>query len=199
MSQDNTVLLKNGKSVFNVNKHVLLCGTYLCPPDSPYYKQGHVRVTEKGSYLTWTKPFFSHADPRFSAWETSESACVNGCLSDSVCISTGSPQGCVLSSLLLIVYTNNCESDHENIFLITFSDDTAVVSLLFGDPNAHEPLVSDFVNWCDDSYIGLNVSNTKDLCIDFNMKITQTVIPVLFTAKLSNLLIIINTFQLQLI
>ena len=98
---------------------------------------------------------------------------MNGCLSDSVCISTGSPQGCVLYTALFILYANNCKSDHENRVLIKFSDDTAVVSLLFGDQNDHGPVVSDFVNWCDDSYLCLNVSKTKDLSIDFRRKGTQ--------------------------
>ena len=85
---------------------------------------------------------------------------MNGCLSNYVRISTGSPQDCVLSSLL---YTNNCKSDHENKFLIKFSDDTAVVSLLFGDQNDHghvvsDFVISDFVNWCHDSYLCLNVN-----------------------------------------
>ena len=69
-------------------------------------------------------------------WETSESVCE--WLSDSVCISTGQPQGYVLSPLLFILYTYNCKiTDHENRFLIKFPDDIAVVSLLFGDLNGH--------------------------------------------------------------
>ena len=99
--------------------------------------------------------------------------CVNGYLSDSVCIFTGSPQGCVLYPLLLIVYRNNCTSDHENIFLIKFSDDTAVIRMLFGDQNDHGPVVSDFVNWCDESYLCPNLSKTKDLFIGFRRKSTQ--------------------------
>ena len=98
--------------------------------------------------------------------ERSQRVCVNGCLSDSVCICTGSPQGRVLSPLLFILFTNNCKRDHENRFLIKFSDDTAVVSLLFGDQNDHGPVVSDLVNWCDDSYLCLNMSKRKNLSID---------------------------------
>ena len=105
--------------------------------------------------------------------ERPQRVCVNGCLSDYVCISTDPHQGCVLSPLLFILYTNNCKSDRENIFLIQFSDDIAVVSLLFGGQNDHGPAVSDSVNWCDDSYLCLNVSKTKDLCIDFRRKGTQ--------------------------
>ena len=34
----NIVLLKLDKTVFSSNRHVILCGAYVCPPDSPYYK-----------------------------------------------------------------------------------------------------------------------------------------------------------------
>lgn len=37
-----------------------------------------------------------------------------GTLSDSNCSSTGSPQGCVLSPLLFILYTNMCHSSYDN-------------------------------------------------------------------------------------
>ena len=43
--------------------------------------------------------------------------------------------------------------------------------MLFGDQNDHGTVVSDFVNWCDDSC--LNVLKTKDLSIDFRRKGTQ--------------------------
>ena len=39
---------------------------------------------------------------------------MNDWLADPVCLSTGSPQGCVLSLFLFILYTNNCGSWHEN-------------------------------------------------------------------------------------
>ena len=45
--------------------------------------------------------------------------------------------------------------------------------MLFGDQNDHGPVVSDSVNWCDDSYLCLNVSKTKDLSIDCRRKGTE--------------------------
>ena len=71
---------------------------------------------------------------------------VNNCLSDTVCKSTGSPQGCVLSPLLFILYTNDCRSYCETRSFVKFSDDTAIVSLLLGDQDDHGRVASDFVN-----------------------------------------------------
>ena len=71
---------------------------------------------------------------------------MNDCLSDTVCIFTGSPQGCVPSPVLFIIYTDDCRSCHENRFFVKFSDDTAIVSLLLGDQDDHGRVASDFVN-----------------------------------------------------
>ena len=63
-------------------------------------------------------------DPTVAMWvldfllERPQRVCVNDRLSDFVYISTGSPQGCVLSPLLSILYTDNCKSNHGNKFLI---------------------------------------------------------------------------------
>ena len=95
---------------------------------------------------------------------------VNGSFSDVLSLSTGSPQGCVLSPLLYILYTNMCQSSHENRIFIKFADDTVIVSLLQGDESGHGPVVEDFVTWCDDSYLKLNVTKTKDMIIDFRTR-----------------------------
>ena len=45
LTPDNIVVLKFDKTVFSSDKHVILCGAYVCPPDSPYYKQTHGAIT----------------------------------------------------------------------------------------------------------------------------------------------------------
>ena len=92
---------------------------------------------------------------------------VNNTMSSVKVVSTGSPQCCVLSPLLFILYTNDCRSTYSNRYFIKFSDDTALLSLLFNDETGHGPVLHDFVKWCDQSYLCLNVTNTKDMCIDF--------------------------------
>ena len=36
----------------------------------------------------------------------------------------------------------------------------ALASLHLGDQDDHGPFISDFVNWCNESYLCLNVSKT---------------------------------------
>ena len=100
---------------------------------------------------------------------TNRSQCVrvNGALSNLLFSSTGSPQGCCLSDLFFILYTNNCLSNHANRYILKYADDSIIVSLLKGENQAHGPVVDDFIAWCDQSFLHLNVSKTKDMIIDF--------------------------------
>ena len=63
-------------------------------------------------------------------------------------VSTGSPQICVLYPLLFILYTNDCRSIRPHRYLITFSDDSALLSLLSNDEVGHGPVLNDIVAWC---------------------------------------------------
>ena len=71
---------------------------------------------------------------------------VNNTLSSVKVVSTGTPQGCVLSPLLYNLYINDCMITHPNIFLIKCSDHTAIFSLLFNEGTGHGPVVEDFVD-----------------------------------------------------
>lgn len=53
-------------------------------------------------------------------------------VSDSLTISTGSPQGCIHSPLLFSLYTNSCASSHQSVKLLEFVDDTALIRLISG-------------------------------------------------------------------
>ena len=72
-----------------------------------------------------------------------------------------------LVPLLYILYTNDCRSTHPNRFIIKFSDDTALLSLLFNEETGHGPVVEDLVDWCDKPCLCLNATKNKDMCIDF--------------------------------
>ena len=57
---------------------------------------------------------------------THRSQCVrvNDVPSEKLHSSTGSPQGCVLSPLLYILYTNSCRRQFDNRQIIKFADDS---------------------------------------------------------------------------
>lgn len=62
-----------------------------------------------------------------------------------------------------------CQSKHENRHILRFADDTVVVSLPHNNESGHGPVMKDFISWCDDSFLELNISKTKDMIIDFRM------------------------------
>lgn len=55
----------------------------------------------------------------------------HGCMASIRLSNTGSPQSCVLSPLLFIMYTDSCRSQ-EDSYIVKFSDDTALLTLLQG-------------------------------------------------------------------
>ena len=100
----------------------------------------------------------------------------NGALSKKQSSSTGSPQGCVLSPLLYILHTNDCRSNHNDRHLLKFADYTVLISLLREEEVDHGPVVEDFVEWCDNHFLKLNVNKTKEMVIDFR-KTSHSIIP----------------------
>lgn len=82
--------------------------------------------------------------------------------------STGSPQGCVLSPLLFILYTNDCRRQSKDKHILKFAYDTVVACLLHRSESSHGYVVSDLVQWCDDHFLGLKMPKTKHKVMDFS-------------------------------
>ena len=102
-------------------------------------------------------------------------------VSDSVSISTGSPQGCVLSPLLFSLYTNCCTSSHQSVKLMKFADDTTLIGLISnGDESVYRREVARLVSWCGHNNLQLNAQKTVEMIVDFR-KVTAPLPPLALT------------------
>ncbi len=64
-------------------------------------------------------------------------------------ISTGAPQGCVLSTLLFSMYKNDCTSKDPSVKLLKFADDTTLIGLIQDDDeSAYRQEVKKLDVWC---------------------------------------------------
>ncbi|KAK3529058.1 hypothetical protein QTP70_014852, partial [Hemibagrus guttatus] len=92
-------------------------------------------------------------------------------VSDLQHISTGSPQGCVLSPLLFSLYTNGCTSGHQSVKLLKFADDTTLIGLISdGDESAYGGEMDRLVSWCSTNNMNnleLNSLKTVEMIVDF--------------------------------
>ncbi|KAI4891324.1 hypothetical protein NFI96_000961 [Prochilodus magdalenae] len=93
---------------------------------------------------------------------------IRDCSSDTVISSTGAPQGTVLSPVLFTLYTSDFKYNSELCHMQKFSDDTAIVGCVCnGQEREYRSLVEDFVEWCTTNHLKLNITKTKEMCIDF--------------------------------
>lgn len=64
-----------------------------------------------------------------------------------------------------------CQSRCKNRIILKYADDSVLVSWLQENETSHGPVIDDFVKWCEESYLHLNISKTKDMIIDFRRHI----------------------------
>ena len=92
--------------------------------------------------------------------------------STQIVTNTGAPQGTVLAPVLFSIYTNDCQSNITNVPIIKYADDTAIQALIKNEKDLHvfNQVISNFVVWCEDNYLQLNVKKTKEMIFDFRKK-----------------------------
>ena len=85
-----------------------------------------------------------------------------------ITLSTGSPQGCVLSSLLFTLLTHDCSVKHPSCLIVKFADDTAVVGrIMNNDEFDYRQEVEHLEGWCSENNLCVNVKKTKEMIVDF--------------------------------
>ncbi len=83
---------------------------------------------------------------------------VNQTYSNSIVTYSGAPQGCVSSPFLFTLYTDDCKSDSVNTYILKFSDDTVLLSLLGSedDLSMHQYCMDRLVEWCERNSLVIN-------------------------------------------
>ncbi len=88
--------------------------------------------------------------------------------SSTTTLSTGAPQGCVLSPLLFTLLTHDCTAKSSSNHIIKFADDTTVVGLIRNNDETHyREEVAQLAEWYGANNLSLNVGKTKEVVMDF--------------------------------
>ncbi len=91
--------------------------------------------------------------------------------SSTTTLSTGAPQGCVLSPLLFTLLTHDCTAKFSSNHNIKFADDTTVVGLISNNDETHYiEEVAQLAEWCGANKLSLNVEKTKEVVLDFRRR-----------------------------
>ena len=103
--------------------------------------------------VLWIADFFNFRPQRVRFANT---------FSDITHISTGVPQGCVLSPLLFSMYTSDFQLDNNQCVLTKYADDTALTGLITNnDEVGYRNEITKFLIWCENNmYLVLNVKKT---------------------------------------
>lgn len=117
--------------------------------------------------ILWIKAFLKGRPQR---------VCVNNVMSDCLVLDTGVPQGCVLSPILFSVYINELKCNDDNLTLIKYADDMALVSCQKEmNCTSYFEYIDSIICWFESSFLHLNIEKTKELCLRNQLRRVDTV------------------------
>ncbi|KAK1806729.1 hypothetical protein P4O66_005230, partial [Electrophorus voltai] len=99
-----------------------------------------------------------------------QSVRVGNCVSSTLTLSTGAPQGCVLSPLLYSLYTYDCTATSSSTIIVKFADNTVVMGLISDNDERAYLEIKHLENWCQENNLLLNIIKPKELIVDCSKK-----------------------------
>ena len=125
--------------------------------DSRQFALKHQRGTDDATNSTVPKVTKHLENPRANH---NQKVRLNTTPFEPLTLSTGAPQGCVSSTVLFTLFTNECACTTPNNDLITCTDDTAILGLTSDttDTAVSKPVIQNFVLWSDKQE--LNIKKT---------------------------------------
>jgi len=90
---------------------------------------------------------------------------VNKTVSSAIITNVGVPQGCVSSAILFTLYTDDCRTDVSNQYILKYSDDTVLISVIndLNSPEFHQQGVTKLNEWCENNALVINTSKTEEI------------------------------------
>ena len=79
--------------------------------------------------------------------------------------------GNLFVTVLFTSHTADCRNTHDECQTDKFADDTAQLGQITDDDDRrYLQAITNFVQWCNDNFLELNVEKTKDMITDFRSK-----------------------------